>query len=168
MAAGDEKLDLFDQTFLRNRLTDGVVDIMLDGKPVIWKAGETKPIPRCYAGHFLKHSTYLWDPTEQNLPKRKLVEVDATGKVVGNEDGSPLTLDDASPLDLIDDSNLPPRFFDTETGQPMTRKEGRITGIDARRERGSRTLVKGQAEWNRPEGREGLEQAAEAAAAAES
>lgn len=168
LANGDEKIDIFDQVLIKNRLTDASQDILFAGVAHVWQPSETRSMVRAYAPHFLQKSTYQWDPTDTNYPKRTLVVVDREGKAVEERaDASDLTLADTEVLDLIDDEHLPPRYYDQQTGQPLMHKEGRITGIDPRRERGGRTLVKQDAEWNRPEGQEGLAEAAEVAAQVE-
>lgn len=168
LANGDEKIDVFDQVLLHNRLTDASQDILFAGVAHVWKPGETRSMVRAYAPHFLQKSTYQWDPTDTNYPKRTLVEVDMKGNAVdARADASDLTLADCDVLDLIDDEHLPPRYFDQTTGAALMHKEGRITGINPKSATGGRQLVKGQAEWNRPEGQQGLDVLTDAAAQAE-
>lgn len=165
MAAGDEKVDVFDQVALKNRLTDGQVEIQFDGRFYRWAPGEVRRIPRAYREHFLQKATYKWDPTETNFPSRTLVWIDEDGKAV--EQGAsaePLTLAQTKVLDLIDDEHLPDRYFDEQTGAPLRNKEGRMAGSEPRHfaGRGVRTRPAGHAVSN-----EALDEAAEAAARAQ-
>lgn len=135
MAAGDEKIDVFCQVMIKNRLTDAGVEILFDGRPYTWKAGETRSIPKAYASHFLHKSTYQWDPTEATYPARMLVEVDTLGEPVERgASASPLTKRDTDVLDLLDESNLPAdRYLSTDAdgnSVPAVRKEYRATGIN--------------------------------------
>lgn len=174
MAAGDEKIDVFDQVHILNRLSDAPVEIMFDGKSYKWRPRETRSIPRAYSVHFLHKSTFKWDPTEAIYPRRTLVEVDDQGVPVEAAKGAtaePLTLADSQVLDLLDETNLPPDRYTATDGDGNVvvagRKEFRSTGIKPTSGApAARRLDKGQAEWNRPEGRDGLEEAADAAAQA--
>ena len=67
MAAGDELIDNFNQAYLKNRITDGPVEVMFDGVNQTWKPGETRAIPRAYVGHFLRGADIVKDPTSSRI-----------------------------------------------------------------------------------------------------
>ena len=128
MAAGDELVDHFDQAYLKNRLSDGAVEVMFAGTSHGWKPGETRSITRAYLPHFLKGSTILEDPTRQNPPVELLVEVDLTGAAVTPgatvEPMLAAEADEIKRYGIVDESNLPSdRYLDDQTGLPQTRRE---------------------------------------------
>lgn len=135
MAAGDEKIDVFDQVRILNRLSDAPVEIVFNGISYKWGPREVRSIVREYANkHFIHKSTFHWDPTEQNFPSQTLVIVDEQGRpTVKGASAEPLTLAQASPLDLLDESNLPPDRYTSVDNEgnvvPAPRKEYRSTGI---------------------------------------
>lgn len=134
MAAGDEKIDIFDQVRIKNRVTDAPVEVMFEGKMYVWKPGEVRSIPRAYANHFIHKSTFQWDPTEQNPPKRTLVLIDEKGENADSRpdiDVSDITMEQAHVLDLLDEEHLPPDRYTAidDNGNSVIR--GRKVGLNA-------------------------------------
>ena len=128
MAAGDELIDHFDQSLVRNRVVDATVEVMFAGAVQVWKPGETRMITTAYVPHFLKGATLCQDPTNINAPIQSLVVVDQTGAAtMPGASVEPLTAADVAELTrygIMDESNLPTdRYIDDATGQPQTRRE---------------------------------------------
>lgn len=111
MADGDEKIDHNDRVLVLNRVTDGPVEVMFDGKVLAWAAGQVRSIQRDEAAHYVDKSTVLWDPTQMDAPIQALVQVDEDKCPVDPTlSAAPLTAaycKDARKYGIMDTRNLP-------------------------------------------------------------
>lgn len=136
MAAGDELIDDFDNIYVKNRVSDGPVEVMFNGHVQVWKPGETRAIKRAYEGHFISKSCILRDPTFQNPPVNLLVTVDLTGASTDPAlPADPLTkaeVADISRYGILDESNLPDNRYVDDRNQPQNNRElrGVARGFD--------------------------------------
>lgn len=113
---------LMDNVSVKNRIVDGIVNIVFDGKQVRWEAGQTRQMPRKLADWFQAKSLYQFNPGDVNegIPSKslyKLVILDA-----GQDESEITKAEVANVKELLDTENMPETWVvDPATGKRMRR-----------------------------------------------